>query len=70
MTAAAADRVSYGCQFHGQQTYFIQALLQAQAAQIVLRGEELGRFTPSLPQLWVGASVAPYRQSLRAFWQP
>lgn len=83
MTAAAADRVSYGCQFHDKQTYFVQALLQAQAgpdtgldawhaqaAQIVRRGEELGRFTPSLPQLWVGASVAPYRQSLRAFWQP
>lgn len=83
MTAAAADRVSYGCQFHGSQTYFIQALLQAQAgpemgldawhalaAQIVRRGEDLAKFTPSLPQLWVGAAVAPYRQSLRGFWQP
>jgi hypothetical protein len=83
MTAAAADRVSYGCQFHGQQTYFIQALLQAQAgpemgldtwhaqaAQIVRRGEDLAKFTPSLPQLWVGSEVAPYRQSLSAFWRP
>ncbi len=83
LTAAAADRVSYGCQFHGSQTYFIQALLQAQAgpemgldawhaqaAQIVRRGEDLAKFTPSLPQLWVGAAVAPYRQSLRGFWQP
>ena len=83
MTAAAADRVSYGCQFHGQQTYFIRALLEAQAgpemgldtwhaqaAQIVRRGEELAKFAPSLPQLWVGSAVAPYRQSLGTFWRP
>ena len=83
MTAAAADRVSYGCQFHGQQTYFIQALLQTQAgpamgldtwhgqaAQIVRRGEDLAKFTPSLPQLWVGSEIAAYRQSLSTFWRP
>ena len=83
MTAAAADRVSYGCQFLGSQTYFIQALLHAQAgpemgldawhaqaAQIVRRGEDLAKFTPSLPQLWVGSELAAYRQSLKTFWQP
>lgn len=81
MTAAAADRSSYGCQFHGRQTYFVAALLQglqgpeigldawhASATLAVSRSEEADKLTPSLPQMWVGSEVSPYRQSLSRFW--
>jgi len=83
MTAAAADRSSYGCQFHGKQTYFIQGLLgtfagpdmgldawHSAAGQRIRAGEEAARLTPSLPQLWVGSAVQDYRQSLANFWRP
>lgn len=83
MTAAAADRSSYGCQFHGKQTYFIQGLLGTFAgpamgldawysatSQRVRAGEDAAKLKPSLPQLWVGSSVEHYRQSLATFWQP
>lgn len=83
MTAAAADRSSYGCQFHGQQTYFIQGLLStfvrpdmgleawySATSQRIRAGEEASKLTPSLPQLWVGSAVQHYRQSLATFWHP
>jgi hypothetical protein len=83
MTAAAADRSSYGCQFHGKQTYFIQGLLGALAgpemgldawyrlaAERIQQGEDQARLTPSLPQLWVGPELQAYRQSLKNFWLP
>jgi len=83
MTAAAADRSSYGCQFHGKQTYFIQGLLgtlsgpdmgldawYSAASKRVRAGEDAAKLKPSLPQLWVGSAVEHYRQSLATFWQP
>lgn len=83
MTAAAADRSSYGCQFHGKQTHFIQSLLgtfagsdmgleawYSAASQRIRAGEEAAKLTPSLPQLWVGTAVQHYRQSLSTFWRP
>lgn len=83
MTAAAADRNSYGCQFHGKQTYFIQGLLSAfagpsmgldawhsAASRRIRAGEDAAKVTPSLPQLWVGPEVQHYRQSLASFWRP
>lgn len=83
MTAAAADRSSYGCQFHGKQTYFIQGLLNtfagpdmgldvwhAATSQRIRAGENAAKLTPSLPQLWVGPAVQHYRQSLATFWRP
>jgi len=83
MTAAAADRSSYGCQFHGKQTYFVQGLLNTFAgpdmgldawytatSQRIRAGEEAAKLTPSLPQLWVGPAVQHYRQSLSTFWRP
>jgi len=83
MTAAAADRSSYGCQFHGKQTYFIQGLLGALAgpdmgldawyklaAERIRQGEDQAKLTPSLPQMWVGPELQAYRQSLKTFWLP
>jgi hypothetical protein len=83
MTAAADDRSSYGCQFHGKQTYFIQGLLGAfagpdmgldawysLAAERIRQGEDQAKLTPSLPQLWVGPELQAYRQSLKKFWHP
>lgn len=83
MTAAAADRNSYGCQFHGKQTYFIQSLLSTfvgpkvgldywhnATARRVRVGEEAAKLTPSLPQLWVGEAVQHYRHSMASFWHP
>jgi hypothetical protein len=83
MTAAAADRSSYGCQFHGKQTYFIRALLEtwagpemglvawhAAAGQRIQADEEAEKLNLSQPQLWVGAAVEPYRQTLSGFWRP
>lgn len=83
MTAAAADRNSFGCQFHSKQTYFIQGLLDtlsgpdmgldawhSGASKRIRAAEEAAKFTPSLPQLWVGSAVQPYRQSLVSFWRP
>lgn len=82
MTAAAADRSSYGCQFHSKQTHFIQGLLgtfsgpemgleawYSATSQRIRADEEASKLTPSLPQLWVGPAVQHYRQSLAPFWR-
>lgn len=83
MTAAAADRSSWGCQFHSKQTYFIESLLSSLSGpnmgldawytasiQKVRAAELAAKLTPSLPQAWVGAEVQAYRKSLAAFWRP
>ncbi len=81
MTAAAADRSSWGCQFQSKQTYFIESLLSSLAGpnmgldawytasiQKVRAAEVAAKLTPSLPQMWVGQSAQPYRKSLATFW--
>lgn len=81
MTAAAADRNSFGCAFHEKQTYFIQGLLSTFAgpaqgldawhsaiSQQIRAKEDAARLTPSSPQLWVGPMVQRHRQSLATFW--
>lgn len=81
MTAAAADRHSFGCAFHEKQTYFIQGVLNSVAdpdqgldawhgaiSQQIRLKEEAAHLIPSSPQLWVGPSVQRYRQSLAPFW--
>lgn len=71
MTAAAADRNSFGCNFHGQQTFFVQALLKnfseatqdltawsAATNKTVLSMEQAQRLSPhSNPQLWIGPGM-------------
>ncbi len=71
MTAAAADKNSFGCNFHGKQTFFVQALLKnvgdvatdvsswsANTNKTVLAMEQAWRLAPhSNPQLWVGPGM-------------
>jgi hypothetical protein len=71
MTAAAANRVSFGCNFFGKQTFYVQALLKHmdEAAQDLQRWatatgqtvqamETAARVSPhSNPQLWVGSAM-------------
>jgi len=74
LTAAAADRVSFGCGSGDQFTYYDQCLLQqfdaastwgqlAQATRACVQKLEqsMGIGTPSLPQIFVGSAVANLR---------
>lgn len=74
LTAAAADRVSFGCGAGDRFTYYDQCLLQqfdgattwnqlAQATRSCVQNLEksMGIRTPSLPQIFVGSSVANLR---------
>jgi hypothetical protein len=74
LTAAAADRISFGCGAGDQYTYFDQCLLQqfdraatwsdlAQATKICVENQErsMGIRRPSLPQTFVGSGVADLR---------
>lgn len=74
LTAAAADRVSFGCGAGDQFTYYDQCLLQqfdgastwsqlAQATRACVQSLEksMGIRTPSQPQIFVGSSVAALR---------
>jgi hypothetical protein len=68
MTAARADRASFGCQPGSRHSYFIESLLQAlrednrsltalytrTRALVAAREKRLGDVEPSLPQLFVG----------------
>jgi Peptidase C13 family len=68
MTAAAYDRSSFGCNFWGKQTFFVQALLRhmeqqhmqlanwfgAARASVTAMEQEAKLSPPSNPQLWVG----------------
>ena len=70
MTAAAADRVSFGCGHNGTFTYFGQALIGealeedtafrrafAKAAQSIERRERAEGLKPSKPQIFVGSAI-------------
>ena len=70
LTAAAADRSSYGCEVESRNTFFIEELLahgfDASKSLAQLMGEAQARIAqreaalklkPSLPQLWVGPRV-------------
>ncbi|MGQ3300979.1 C13 family peptidase [Reyranella sp.] len=74
LTAAAADRVSFGCGAGDRFTYYDQCLLQqfdaastwgqlAQATRTCVQNLEknMGIRTPSLPQIFVGSAVANLR---------
>lgn len=74
LTAAAADRVSFGCGAGDRFTYYDQCLLQqfdaasswgqlAQAARACVQNLEksMGIRTPSQPQIFVGSAVANLR---------
>ncbi len=74
LTAAAADRVSFGCGTGDQYTYFDQCLLQqfdragtwaelavATKACVASLEREMGIRKPSLPQTFVGSGVADLR---------
>ncbi|MDB5487432.1 MAG: hypothetical protein JWQ58_1147 [Reyranella sp.] len=74
LTAAAADRVSFGCGAGDRFTYYDQCLLQqfdaaatwgqlAQATRACVQKLEksMGIGTPSLPQIFVGSAVANLR---------
>lgn len=86
MTAAAAERSSFGCNFFGKQTFFVQALLRHADAQqndlvawyrsahtTVLNMEQDAKLSPSSnPQLWVGPQMQALlqKQGLQAFFKP
>lgn len=86
MTAAAADRNSFGCNFSSTRTFFVDALLQSlekQPASVsawhqmtektVRRMETAAGLTrPSNPPLWVGPQAQERfaKQNLRAFLVP
>lgn len=70
LTAAAADRSSYGCDFESSNTFFIEELLgpafdpaqsliqqMDQAKARIARREAALKLKPSQPQLWVGPGV-------------
>lgn len=74
LTAAAGDRVSFGCGAGDRFTYYDQCLLQqfdaastwsqlAQATRTCVQNLEksMGIRTPSLPQIFVGSAVANLR---------
>ncbi len=76
LTAAAADRVSFGCGAGDRFTYYDQCLLQqfdgastwgqlAQATRTCVQNLEksMGIRTPSLPQIFVGLAVADLQDS-------
>ena len=71
ITAAAADRSSFGCEAGRDFTYFGEAYFREAlaktrsftaafglAADIVARQEAAEKLEPSLPQMWVGRAIA------------
>ena len=71
IAAAAADRTSFGCEAGRDFTYFGEAYFRdalaktrsftqafAAAKDIVAKKEAAQKFTPSLPQMWVGPALA------------
>ena len=72
ITAAAPDRTSFGCEAGRDFTYFGEAYFRDALAQtrsftaafelareIVSKKETEEKLTPSLPQIWIGAGIAP-----------
>ena len=79
MTAARADRASFGCDNSSDWTFFGNALFEhalrktrslvaafAEASRIVAKWEKEEKFTPSLPQIFVGDAMGPVLESLEA----
>ena len=79
MTAAAADRTSFGCGVDSDATYFGDALFQhalrvedsfvkafAQAKARIEERERADKFEPSQPQIFVGAQMATKLPQLEA----
>lgn len=77
MTAARADRASFGCDNSSDWTFFGNALFEhalaktrslvaafAEASRIVDKWEKEERFTPSLPQIFVGDDIGPVLERL------
>lgn len=85
LTAAAANRNSFGCDFFNKQTFFTEALLQQQSSvnlslstwfsrtnQVIREKESAMKLTPSSnPQLWLGPMVqSRATSSMASFWLP
>jgi hypothetical protein len=81
LTAASADRNSFGCNFHSSNTFFIEELLRQDAIQDrsllqlmeqaragVLRREQALKILPSQPQSFVGAGVEGWARQPLAQW--
>ncbi len=79
ITAAAADRQSFGCENGRDFTYFGEAFFRdalagtssfpeafARAKEIVAKREEAEKKTPSQPQAWVGERIAEQLRRLEA----
>jgi hypothetical protein len=77
MTAARADRVSFGCDSANDWTFFGSALFDhalrktrsivaafTEASRIVAKWEKEEKFTPSLPQIFVGDGMGPVLATL------
>jgi hypothetical protein len=77
ITAAAADRTSFGCESGRDFTYFGEAYFRealaktrsftqafAAAKDIVAAKEAAQNLTPSLPQMWVGPAIAEQLKKL------
>ncbi|HEX2546832.1 MAG TPA: C13 family peptidase [Ramlibacter sp.] len=82
LTAAAADRNSFGCSFRSNNTYFTEALLKQeaiaerslvqlmqQARETVLKREQAQGYLPSNPQMFVGAAVQDWARLPLAQWR-
>ena len=84
LTAASADRNSFGCTYDSGNTWFIDALfgrhfdaamsidkLMGQAQVMLSAREALAGYVPSQPQMSIGARVrALAERPLRDWWQP
>ena len=81
LTAAAADRNSFGCQFHSNNTYFVEELLGGpdpgslslrqlmdRAGEGVQRREQALKVTPSRPQWFFGAAVQQWGAQPLSQW--
>jgi hypothetical protein len=82
LTAAAKDRSSFGCQFHSDNTFFVQELIpqrldaqqslnqmaDAAAANVAKREEAMRLSPPSLPQRFVGSGFEALAQLPLAQW--
>lgn len=82
LTAASADRSSFGCNFNSRNTFFIEELLGPVTAtsvgfeqhvrdtwmRIAQREKELNYGPPSNPQMSVGEQMAPYAASPWTQW--
>ena len=83
VTAASADRTSFGCQADSDWTFFGDAVINhalrapqpfaaaaAQAQQTIGGWEARGKLTPSQPQVSIGAGVARWLSPLEAHLPP